>query len=82
MPKLTDYDAVETLKPNISPNPARGMFGGPLGAYKVNSTMVGGVNPIAQKKSSSIIRYAGSRTSGSKGVIHDWSYVGICKVLG
>ena len=44
MPKLTDYDAVETLKPNISPNLARGMFGGPLGTYKVNPTMVGGVN--------------------------------------
>ena len=49
MPKLTVYDAVETLKPNISPNPARGMFGGPLGAYEVNPTMVGGVNPTVQK---------------------------------
>ena len=43
MPKLTVYDAVETLKPNISPNPARGMFGGAIGAYEVNPTMVGGV---------------------------------------
>ena len=41
MPKLTVYDAVETLKPNISPNPARGMFEGPSGAYEVNPTMVG-----------------------------------------
>ena len=49
MPKLTVYDAVETSKPNISPNPARGMFGGPLGAYEVNPTMVGGVNPTVQK---------------------------------
>ena len=49
MPKLTVYDAVETLKPNISPNPARGMFGGPLGAYEVNPTMAGGVNPTVQK---------------------------------
>ena len=49
MPKLKDYDTVETLKPNISPNPANGMFEGPLGACKVNSTMVGGVNPAAQK---------------------------------
>ena len=49
MPKLTDYDAVETLKPNISPNPARGMFRGALGAYKVNPTVIVGVNPTAQK---------------------------------
>ena len=54
MPKLTVYDAVETLKPNISPNPARGMFGGPLGAYVVNPTMVGGVKPTVQKNSSAL----------------------------
>ena len=54
MPKLTVYDAVETLKPNISPNPARGMFGGPLGAYEVNPTMVGGVKPTVQKNRSAL----------------------------
>ena len=47
MPKLTDYDVVETLNPNISPNPARGMFWGALGAFQFNPTMVRGVNPTA-----------------------------------
>ena len=40
---------VEQLKPNINPNPARGMFGGPLGAIMVNPTIIGGVNPTARK---------------------------------
>ena len=46
---MTDYSAATALKPNINPSPARGMFGGPVGSYEVNPTMIGGVNPTVQK---------------------------------